>query len=93
MDQLDDALHTRIKLLAANGDQHLDARRCAEAISNFEQALALLPHPVHKWDAATWLFVAIGDAAFQPGASIRPYPALDAMSQVRMAGRFHLTNL
>ena len=65
MDQLDDVLHTRIKLLAANGNQHLDAGRCDEAISNFEQALALLPHPVHKWDAATWLFVAIGDAAFQ----------------------------
>lgn len=71
MEELDDALHARIVSLSDEGNTLQDASRWAEAIGKFEQALTLLPEPVHRWEAATWLFVAIGDAAFQAEEFLR----------------------
>ena len=65
MDTLDDALHKRILKLSARAESLLKAAKYEEAISLYQQALALLPEPVKKWDAATWLYAAIGDAYFE----------------------------
>ena len=66
-DQLDDELHGRIVALSEEGQALEEEERWAEAISKFQEALALVPEPKAKWEATTWLFMGIGDDAFQSG--------------------------
>jgi tetratricopeptide (TPR) repeat protein len=62
--ELDDAIYNRIKELSELGDAAVDAGDYAEAITNYEAALAILPKPITEWDAATWLLTALGEAYF-----------------------------
>ena len=62
--ELPDDVHENIKRLCAEGDSLAEAGRFAEAVSHFDQALSMVPVPPHEWEAATWIFTAIGDTQF-----------------------------
>jgi len=64
---LDDAVHQRIKELCDEGDELAEDDEYDEAIGKYREALFLLPRPIEKWDAATWIYMAIGDALFLKG--------------------------
>ena len=79
-DELDDFTHAKITELSEKGNQCVEARRYDEAVNYFERAMEQLPDPIEKWEAATWLFGAIGDAYFLSGQSQKALqPLLDAM--------------
>ena len=61
---LGDALHRTIQQLAQDGDELARAGKQAEAWVKYAEALRLLPAPVPQWQAATWLYAALGDTHF-----------------------------
>lgn len=65
--QLDDALHEQIKTLCAEGDAHVEAGELDDALDCYDEAWDLLPEPKQRWEAATWILVAIGDTCFLAG--------------------------
>jgi tetratricopeptide (TPR) repeat protein len=65
--QLDDELHARIVALTDEARAFEEKQEWVPATAKLEQALALVPEPQWDWEAATWLFIAIGDVAFQSG--------------------------
>jgi len=60
-DELNDEIYTQITALTQSGDALFDDEKDREALSKYFQAITLLPEPVHQWEAATWIFTAIGD--------------------------------
>lgn len=62
MAELDDHTHSAISALARKGDALLEDGHARKAIGQYVKALDLLPEPLTDWEAATWLFGAIGDA-------------------------------
>jgi len=62
--ELPDELHQHIERLCAEGDSLADEGHFEEAVTRFEKALALVPAPAHEWEAATWIYAAIGDTRF-----------------------------
>jgi hypothetical protein len=44
-------------------------------VKEYEKALALLPSPVSMWEAATWIWAAIGDTYFLSGNFAEAYKA------------------
>jgi tetratricopeptide (TPR) repeat protein len=64
---LPDAMHDQIKQLCAEGDQLVEADDFDPAIAKYREALFLLPRPIEKWEAATWIYIALGDAMFLKG--------------------------
>jgi len=65
--QLPDPIYDKITACSAEGDALADDGSYREAIEKYLAALALLPEPKNKWNACTWLLVAIGDANFLSG--------------------------
>lgn len=59
--RMDDAVHERITALTDEGDALADANQFTEAIARFRSALAPVPDPKEDWEAATWIYAAIGD--------------------------------
>ena len=57
----------RIEPLCAEGDALAHRGQATEAIQKFSEAFLLLPVPPHRWMAATWILIAIGDTAFLAG--------------------------
>ncbi len=74
--ELPDDIHQSIKRFCAEGDSLAEAARFPDALARYEQALSLLPTPVHDWEAATWIYAAIGDAHFLAGDFERARQAL-----------------
>lgn len=64
MSELDDAIHAQITELSKSGDAKAENGDYAAALNDYWAAFDLLPEPKTDWDAATWLFAAIGDANF-----------------------------
>ncbi len=62
--ELPDGIHEEIVRLSKAGDALAAERRFEEALAKYAAALSLLPEPKEDWEAATWLFVAAGDAHF-----------------------------
>lgn len=62
--EIDDEVYEQITALAESGDNFAEKEQFGSAISKYEQALDLLPEPKTDWEAATWLYVALGDALF-----------------------------
>lgn len=60
-------IYSEVIRLSSVGDELADAGDHIGAVRQFQQAVALLPSPVEKWNAATWLFTAIGDSFFLSG--------------------------
>lgn len=62
--ELDDKIYDQVVALAETGDEFGKNEFFESAISHYTQALNLLPEPGTDWEAATWLYVALGDALF-----------------------------
>ena len=62
--ELEDNLYNQIVSLAEEGDDFAEKEIFGSAISKYNEALDLLPEPKTDWEAATWLYVALGDALF-----------------------------
>ena len=58
------ALHQRITDLCKEGDALASAGKPEDAKQKYIAALKLLPGEPLQWDAATWIYVAIGDVHF-----------------------------
>ena len=66
-DVLDEATHTRVVSLCREGDSLAAREDFAGAVAKYREAHALLPPPAGRWEAATWIYTAIGDALFHAG--------------------------
>ena len=55
MSELPDAIYESVTQDSEAGNLYADNERYAEAASEWEKALALLPVPKKQWEAATWL--------------------------------------
>jgi tetratricopeptide (TPR) repeat protein len=64
-DTLDVRIQENIRLLSAEGDALAERRDYDGALAKYETAWVLLPEPRTKWEAATWILVAIGDTQFR----------------------------
>jgi len=62
--ELEDNIYNQIVSLAEEGDDFAEKEIFGSAISKYNEALDLLPEPKTDWEAATWLYVALGDALF-----------------------------
>lgn len=62
--ELEDNVYNQIVLLAEEGDDFAENEIFGSAISKYNEALDLLPEPKTDWEAATWLYIALGDALF-----------------------------
>ena len=63
-DELDNDLHEKITQCCEDGDMLFDNGDFDNAIMKYDQAWDMLPEPKHKWDAASWIYCAKGDAFF-----------------------------
>lgn len=62
--ELSDEIYDQIEEYSEQGNEYCDNEEWEEAIVCFNKALELLPEPKDDWEAATWLYVALGDAFF-----------------------------
>jgi tetratricopeptide (TPR) repeat protein len=58
---LDRARQSEILALSREGERYSDEGDFRPALSCYINALKLIPRPVTDWEAATWLYAAIGD--------------------------------
>lgn len=61
---MDDETHAKITKLSKKGDSKAEKGKYSEALVLYWEAFDLVPEPKTDWDAATWIFAAIGDANF-----------------------------
>jgi tetratricopeptide (TPR) repeat protein len=76
-DELSEDLHKAIKRHCSQADALAEARSFREAITEYNKAWTLLPDPKERWNAATWILAAIGDAAFLGGFTELAQSAFD----------------
>lgn len=62
--ELEKDIHSQIVDLSKKGDDYFDAGNYEKAIEEYQKGIDLLPLPKNKWEAASWLYTAIGDAYF-----------------------------
>ena len=67
MAELPDKLYAEIALLCKQGDDLARTGELEEAKAKYFSALKLLPDSQNEWEAATWIYVAIGDIHFRLG--------------------------
>ncbi len=65
--ELDDNTYDKITKLSEEGNKRFHAGQLDAALIKFNEALELVPEPKTDWEAATWLYAAIGDAFFLKG--------------------------
>lgn len=65
--QLSDAVHAEIVTLCNQGDNLVKVGDFELAKQKYISALKLLPENHQEWEAATWIYVAIGDVHFRMG--------------------------
>ena len=63
--QLSDEIFTEVTKLCASADELVKLERLDEAKANYIEALKLLPADRNEWEAATWIYVSIGDIHFK----------------------------
>lgn len=61
---MDDKTFKKIQKLCEQGDKYADKDMFNDAIKKYNQAMALIPNPVYNYEAATWVYVAIGDSYY-----------------------------
>ena len=57
-------LHDPIQALLDEGDKLFDKGKFDGALIKYEEARALLPSDLERWEASTWVLAAIGDVCF-----------------------------
>lgn len=62
--EINDKIYDEISLLCSKGDKLVDDSKYDEALAEYRKALNLLPKPVEQWEAAVWIYTAIGDTYF-----------------------------
>ena len=62
--ELDPSIHEKVVALSKEGDELSNDAHYPKARAKYIEALKLLPDHPSNWEAATWLFVAIGDTHF-----------------------------
>lgn len=62
--ELSDEIYDQIEEYSEEGNNYCDDEDWENAIICFNKALQLLPEPKEDWEAATWIYVALGDAFF-----------------------------
>lgn len=62
--KINDKLYDEISSLCSKGDKLVDDSKYDEALSEYRKALNLLPKPAEQWEAAVWIYTAIGDTYF-----------------------------
>jgi tetratricopeptide (TPR) repeat protein len=62
--ELPDDIYNKIVALSEEGDLFAEKEQFDDALTHYHEALSLLPEPKTDWEAATWLYTAIGDACF-----------------------------
>ncbi len=86
-EHLDDLTYNYIAELSERGIKYLDDCNFNAAINCFSEALNLLPQPLEKWEASSWLLGALGDAYFLNGKSQKALePLLTAMNCINGVG-------
>jgi tetratricopeptide (TPR) repeat protein len=65
--EIEDKIYNRILKLCALGDEKAEEENYNEAITDYLQAYELIPSPKEKWEASTWVLVAIADSHFLKG--------------------------
>ena len=65
MSELPDLIHQQITALCSQGDEFAEQGDLDAAKQHYIAALCLLPDNPLDWEAATWIYVAIGDAHFR----------------------------
>jgi tetratricopeptide (TPR) repeat protein len=75
MATLPNDIHDRITTLCNEGDLLAGDNHYDEARDKYVAAYKLLPEPKDQWDAATWIFTAIGDVRFKQGDYEKSYKA------------------
>src|ERR1700748_1787464 len=63
--ELDESVHAQIEALCKQGDALAAAVSFDSARDMYKSALQLLPGDHRQWEAATWIYVAIGDVYFR----------------------------
>lgn len=63
--ELSNNIYGKITKLCEEGNNLVEYQKYKEAISSFMSALKLLPEPHYIWEAATWIYTALGDTYFQ----------------------------
>lgn len=63
--QLSDSTHADIAALCKQGDDLAREGHLEEGKNKYVAALRLLPENHREWEAATWIYAAIGDVHFQ----------------------------
>ena len=56
--------HRKIKGLCSFGDRLAKSKRYGDAKEKYLEALKVIPNPRENYEAATWVYVAIGDMNF-----------------------------
>ena len=62
--ELSDEVYDKITALSEKGDEYAEKEQFTSALKQYEEALNLLPEPKTDWEAATWLYTAIGDVHY-----------------------------
>jgi tetratricopeptide (TPR) repeat protein len=65
MTDLDGTTQRKIADLSDEGNALLETSRYQDALAKFSAALDMVPEPHSAWEAATWLYVSIGEVHFQ----------------------------
>lgn len=63
-DELHNQVHAQITALCAEGDRLSDQEDYHGALEQYQAALHLIPEPLTRWEASTWVLAAIGDTYF-----------------------------
>ncbi len=66
--ELDAKIHEAVTRLCAEAEVHAEEGRLEEALKAYASALERLPDPTNHWEAATWIYAAIGDVHFLVGS-------------------------
>ena len=71
----------KVDELCLRGNKLAEAEQEDEAVRMFQEAYGLLPAPVERWYAATWIQIAIGDVAYLRGDLDAAAEAFNKMGQ------------
>jgi len=84
--ELPDAIYAQITALSDRGNELSENGEYEAALAEYEAALRLVPNPKDPWEAASWLYTAVGDCHFLLG---RFEQACDALSKARNCADGH----